>query len=29
MIRSVFFLLLFIIDEVERFDVRCFCGLWF
>jgi len=25
----VFFLLLFIIDEVERFDVRCFCGLWF
>ncbi|MGC2170661.1 MAG: serine/threonine-protein kinase [Candidatus Sulfotelmatobacter sp.] len=29
LIRNVFFLLLFIVDDVERFDFWCFCGLWF
>jgi len=29
LIRSVFFFLLFIVDDVERFDFRGFCGRWF
>jgi len=27
--RSVFFFLLFIVDDVERFDFRCWCGCCF